>query len=80
MFENLQFIIDINKYLFTHNSTNSSCNSGLVNLWNFIYEKYLTFDADLEINLRRLKSQLKLNQLPELNVLKIVKNIFMIIY
>ena len=79
--ENLQFIIDINKYLFTHNSTNSSCNSGLVNLWNFIYEKYLTFDADLEINLPcRLKSQLKLNQLPELNVLKIVKNIFMIIY
>lgn len=69
--ENLQFIIDINKYLFTHNSTNSSCNSGLVNLWNFIYEKYLTFDADLEINLPcRLKSQLKLNQLPELNVLK----------
>ena len=36
--------------------------------------KYLTFDADLEINLPcRLKSQLKLNQLPELNVLKLSK-------
>ena len=79
--ENLQFIIDINKYLFTHNSTNSSCNSGLVNLWNFIYEKYLTFDADLEINLPcRLKITIKIKSITRIECIKNCQNIFMIIY
>ncbi|RCK62758.1 hypothetical protein Cantr_09169 [Candida viswanathii] len=64
--ENLQFIIDINSYL--HLSTTTRIE--ILKSWQYLYDKYLTFDADLEINLPcNLKSQLSIVELPSYDIL-----------
>lgn len=64
--ENLQFIIDINNYLHLSNTTRIE----LLKTWQFLYDKYLTFDADLEINIPcNLKSQLSIVELPSYEIL-----------
>ncbi|EMG48801.1 hypothetical protein G210_0583 [Candida maltosa Xu316] len=60
--ENLEFILDINHYL-------SLPSPSLAN-WQHVFDKYLTFDADLEINLPcKLRSQLQMSEFPQVGVL-----------
>ena len=67
--ENLQFILDINNYLYLYNSTTST-RIELLRSWQFLYDKYLTFEADLEINLPcTLKSKLSMVELPNFEIL-----------